>query len=73
MSYLRLLSYQSLSNQKQKDSPRRSFGQSLYFNPFAAFGAGLRGQTTRKVVLHTSGLMPWDDGRSRTLFASNHD
>ena len=40
MSYLRLLSYQSLSNQKQKDSPRRWFGQSLYFNPFAASALG---------------------------------
>jgi hypothetical protein len=73
MSYLRLLSYESLSNQKQKDSPRRSFGQSLYFNPFAAFGAGLRGQTTRKAVLQTPGLIPWDDDRSRILFASIHD
>jgi len=35
MSNLRLLSYESLSYQKQKDSPLGEVEQSLYFNPFA--------------------------------------
>jgi hypothetical protein len=73
MSYLRLLSYQSLSNQKQKDSPRRWFGQSLYFNPFAAFGAGSGAKRRAKpfcTLLATYPGMTIDRGQ---LFASNHD